>query len=332
MKLLILGGTKFLGRYLVDTALTRGHDVTLFNRGQTNADVYPEVNRLLGNRDGQMEALYGTRFDAVIDTSGYLPRVVRQSVELLAGLVQHYTFISSISVYEDFSQNGIYENSKVADLEDESSEDITQFYGSLKARCEQEVQSVFGDRALIVRPGLIVGPYDPTDRFTYWVHRFAQGGNVLLPERREKPVQWIDARDLAEWILSMVEQKVSGIFNATGVPNAFTFADMVEKLEQSIPTSTTPIWVSEEFLLAHDVGEWMELPLWISDKTNWPGFMTADVSSALNSGLTLRPMEQTILDTLEWDHTRPQDITRQAGLNAEREAELLKLWHDQTAG
>jgi 2'-hydroxyisoflavone reductase len=327
MRILILGGTEFLGRHLVEQALAKGHDVTLFNRGQTNPALFPHVEQLRGNRDGDLEALRHRRFDVAIDTSGYVPRVVRQSVQCLAEVVEHYTFVSSISVYQDFGKVGINEEDPVGILEDEASEDVGAFYGPLKACCEQELQSVFGTRALVVRPGLIVGPYDPTDRFTYWIRRFAQGGDVLVPGRRDRPIQWIDVRDLAAWIVTMAEQRMSGVFNATGPRTKWTMAEFVSALETDIPSSGKATWVDEDFLHAKEVKEWSELPLWISDETYWPGFLTADVRRAVQHGLTCRPARETILNTLGWDKTRPKDIPMKAGLSPERESKLLREWH-----
>ena len=326
MRILILGGTEFLGRHLVDASLTNGHEVTLFNRGQTNPELYSNVEKLRGDRDGNLDALCGRSWDAVIDTSGYVPRVVRQSVELLQDAVMHYTFVSSISVYGDFSQVGMGEDAPVGTLEDETTENVAEHYGALKALCEQEVQSTFGDRALIVRPGLIVGPHDPTDRFTYWVRRFGQGGEVLVPGRRDYPIQFIDVRDLAEWIIQMVEHKTSGVFNATGPEKVLTMAEFIGILEYTIPSSGNATWVSEAFLQSQGVREWDELPLWISDKTGWPGFTTVNVKRAIAQGLTHRPLRETIRDTLRWDQTRPQDSNLKAGLSHERELDLLRTW------
>jgi len=248
MRILILGGTEFLGRHLVDAALTSGHEVTLFNRGRTNPDLYPDVEKLRGDRDGNLAVLRSRQWDAVIDTSGYVPRVVRQSVELLKEAAQHYTFVSSISVYVDFSRIGMDENASVGTLENVTTENVSEHYGALKALCEQEVQSTFGERALVVRPGLIVGSHDPTDRFTYWVRRFSQGVEVLVPGRCDYPVHLIDVRDLAEWMIRMVENKVSGVFNTTGPEKALTMEKFVGDLVDAIPSPGNATWVSEEFI------------------------------------------------------------------------------------
>ncbi len=229
MKLLVLGGTVFLGRHIVAEALAHGHEVTLFNRGQHNPDLFPEVEKLRGNRNGNLETLRGRRWDAVIDTCGYIPRLVRASAELLAQSVEHYTFISSISVYADFSAPGLNENAPVGKLQDEAIEEITgETYGPLKALCEQAMENAMPGRALIIRPGLIVGPHDPTDRFTYWPYRVAQGGEVLAPGHPDRPVQIIDVRDLAKWIMRMVEAGKTGTYNATGPDYTLTIGHLLE--------------------------------------------------------------------------------------------------------
>ncbi len=310
MRLLVLGGTEFLGRHLVEAALAAGHEVTTFTRGRTNPDLFPQVEALRGDRDGDLGALEAGRWDAVVDTSGYVPRVVRASAELLHERVGLYCFVSSISVYAGFS-SGPDESSPVAPLEDESSEDVAKDYGALKAACEQVVQEVYGDRALIVRPGLIVGPHDPTDRFTYWARRLARGGTILAPGPPERRVQFVDARDLAVWMLRMVEERRGGVFNATneGVP----FGELLQGADVE--------WVPDEFLVEHGVGEWMELPLWIASP-EFRGLHEADVSRAVAAGLTFRPVAETVRDTQEWDAARG-DYEAQAGLAPERERELL---------
>ncbi len=315
MKLLVLGGTKFLGRHLVDTALAGGHEVTLFNRGQTNPDLFPDAERLRGDRDGDLSALEDRSWDAVVDMSGYFPRMVRASAELLEGSVGHYTFISSISVYADLSEP-VDESSPLGTLEDETVEEFGpefENYGPLKALCERAVQETFGDRSLIVRPGYIVGPHDPTDRFTYWPRRAAQGGTMLAPGPPERPVQFIDARDLAEWILRLVEQGSSGVYNATdeGVP------------WRSLVDGADVVWVPDEFLVEHGLGE-QELPLWSADPA-FSAIHEADVSAAVREGLAFRPVEETIRDTLDWDAGRG-DYEPAAGLSREREAELIAAW------
>lgn len=334
MRILILGGTVFLGRHLTDAALARGHEVTLFNRGQSNPGLYPQVEQLHGDRDGGLAPLAGRRWDAVIDTGGYLPRVVRASAELLADSVGTYAFISSKSVYADMSRPGVDETAPVAALpEGASDEEVTgETYGPLKALCEREVQAALPDRALIVRPGLIVGPHDPTDRFTYWPHRLARRGEVLAPEPRDKHVQFIDARDLAGWIVRMVERGATGAYNANRQPGELTMAALLDACMRVAGSGaeTTLTWVAESFLIEHEVGAWMDLPLWIpTAETALAGFLEGSVARALEAGLSSRPLEETIRDTLAWDATRPPDAPRKAGLTAEREAELLAAWHNR---
>jgi 2'-hydroxyisoflavone reductase len=327
LKLLILGGTAFLGRAIVEAARARGHELTLFNRGQRNPSLFPEVEQLRGDRDGNMEALHGQRWDAVIDTSGYLPRIVRASAELLADAVDHYTFISSISVYTDFSTRGMDETAPVGTLEDGTVEEITgDTYGPLKALCEQAVEQTLPGRSLIIRPGLIVGPHDPTDRFTYWVERVARGGDVLVPNRPDMDVQIIDVRDLAEWTVQMVESKHTGTYNATGPDYALTLEQVIETCKTVSGSDARWIWVDEQFLLAADVKPWTEVPLWIADEPDMAGFDAINIDKALAAGLTFRPLAATIQDTLTWSTTRPADAERRAGLESSRESQVLEQW------
>lgn len=331
MKILILGGTVFYGRWLVEAALQRGHEVTLFNRGKSNPDLFPQVEKITGDRTQTVAALEGRRWDAVIDPSGYVPRIVRMAVEQLKDQVDHYTFISSISVYKDMSQPGTDENAPVGTLEDESTETVTgETYGPLKALCEQTVQQLMPGRALVIRPGLIVGPHDPTDRFTYWPVRVARGGDVLAPGRPERQIQIIDVRDLAEWTIRMVEGKQVGVFNATGPHPELTMGELLETCRQVSGSQAEIHWVDERFLLDQQVEPWMQLPVWVPEiEPEYGGFMAADISRALEAGLTFRPIASTAGDTLEWARTRPEDHRWRAGLPAEREQELLDLWKQQ---
>jgi 2'-hydroxyisoflavone reductase len=318
VKLLLLGGPRFLGRAVTDAALARGHELTYFNRGSTNPDQYPDVERLIGDRNDGLGALAGRRWDAVIDTSGYLPAAVRASAAALAESGR-YCFVSSVSVYADFSAP-VDEESPVAQLGDLPADEVTEdSYGALKALCEREVVSVFGDRALVVRPGLIVGPHDPTGRFTYWPYRLARGGEVLAPAPPEKPTQSIDVRDLAEWMGSLCEREVGGVFNGTH-PGG-TWGELLETCRDVAGTHADVTWVAPEFLVEHGVGQWMELPLWLHD----PELAYADrvdVRRALEAGLTFRPLADTVRGALEQART-----TEAAGLAPEREAALLQKWH-----
>ncbi len=333
MNLLILGGTVFLGRHLVEAALARGHVVTLFNRGQHNPDLFPEVERLRGDRDGDLQALEGRRWDAVIDTCGYVPRVVRASAEMLAPNVDHYTFISSISVYADTSKPGIDEHAPVGTLEDPATEEVTgESYGPLKALCEQAAEAAMPDRVLNIRPGLIVGPHDPTDRFTYWVRRVAEGGEVLAPGNPHAPVQVIDARDLAEWTIRMIEQRQTGVFNATGPAERLRMADLLTTCKQVSGSDAAFVWLDDAFLLEAGAGPWIEVPLWIpATGGQSDGLLDVNFAKARAAGLTFRDIADTVRDTLAWDRTRPADTERRAGLAPERERALLQAWRERNA-
>jgi 2'-hydroxyisoflavone reductase len=320
VKLLLLGGPKFLGRAVVDAALARGHELTLFNRGRTNPALYPQVEKLRGDRGGALEALRGRSWDAVVDTSGYVPHAVRASAEALAesGL---YCFVSSISVYADFSGR-VSETSPLAPLGDHPADELLagfENFGALKALCEKAVQATFDDRALVVRPGLIVGPHDPTGRFTYWPHRAARGGVVLAPGPPERKVQFIDVRDLGAWIVELCERGVGGILNAT--TTGIAWGELLSTCAGAAPDGLRLVWVTDEFLLEHEVGEWMELPLWLGDPGS-QGLHRADVSRAVADGLRFRPLADTIRATLE-----QAELVNGVGLTPDREAALLQEWH-----
>jgi 2'-hydroxyisoflavone reductase len=323
LKVLVLGGTLFVGRHLVEAVLDRGDEVTVFNRGQTGPELYPEVERLRGDRhSGDLEALRNRSWDAVVDTSARVPRWVRDSTELLADRIGHYTFVSSGSVYADTSSPGTDESSPVHRLEDEAQEEITsaEVYGGLKVLCEREAERALPGRVLVVRAGLIVGPYDPTGRFTYWVHRIAGGGDVLVPEPRDQHVQLVHARDLANWILELAEQRRTGVFNATGPAEPLTMEQLVEAIREETGSDARPIWVDEGSLVERGVEAWSDLPLWLAPGTNpeTANFLAVDVSRALAAGLRFRPLAETIRDTLEQAETSPA-----AGLDPARERALL---------
>jgi 2'-hydroxyisoflavone reductase len=336
MRVLILGGTRFLGRHTAAAALAQGHDVTLFNRGRLNPDLFPEVERLTGDRDGGLDALGGTReWDAVIDTSGYTPRVVRQSARLLAGRVGLYVFVSSVSVYADFSEPRD-EGGPVATMPDESVEEITgETYGPLKALCERVVEEELPDRALAVRAGLIVGPHDPTARFGYWTRRVARGGEVLAPGKPESRVQFVDARDLGEWMLRMAEQGRAGVFNAAGPERPLTMERFLEACREGTESAARFTWVAEDFLLARGVEPWGHLPLWLnSADESLRHFHNVDASRARAAGLTFRPPAETVRDTLAWQIEQESGAAYSAApadqtLTPERESELLRLWHER---
>jgi 2'-hydroxyisoflavone reductase len=321
MQILILGGTRFLGKHLTFAALERGHSVTLFNRGKTNPHLFPEVEKLQGDRDGGLQSLDGRQWDAVIDVNGYVPRIVRASAEKLRDAVKHYTFISTISVYAQ--HNGNDESAPVATIPDETVEEITgETYGALKALCEQAVEATLLGRTLVIRPGLIVGPDDPTDRFTYWPVRVSRGGEVLAPDRPAAPAQYIDVRDLAAWTIRMVEQQATGIYNATGTPT--TFGDLLNVCKTVTSSDATFTWVSETFLLEKEVQPWGELPMWIPQADE--ALNRTNVDKALKDGLTFRPTADTVRATLDWNATRGDEFPFRPALAPEKEAAVLEAW------
>jgi 2'-hydroxyisoflavone reductase len=321
LKLLLLGGTKFLGRATTEAALERGHEVTLFTRGKTNPELFPEAERLRGDRTDPeaLKVLAGRKWDAVVDTCGYLPQVVQASAEALRNSVGRYLFVSSISAYADFRE-GPSEDAKRAELADgqPSDEMLPEYenYGPLKALCEDAVLDVYGERAAIVRPGLIAGPYDPTGRFTYWPHRIARGGDFVVPAPPDGRFQLIDVRDIGAWLVELCERGASGAYNATHP--GLTWAELVESGLRVTGSDARPVWVQQEWLAEQGVGEWMELPLWLHD-AEWVGMNRAETSRAVAAGLEFRPLDDTVRATLEYAAT-----TEDAGLRPERERELLE--------
>ena len=336
MKVLIIGGPVFVGRRLIESALAGGHEVSLFNRGHHNPELFPEVEKLRGDRNGDLAPLRGRRWDVAIDTSGFVPVSVRRMTGQLRDSVEHYTFVSSISVYAKFVSAGIDEHAPVETITDrqvDGAEALAtgdrpnarvygELYGGLKARCEVAAEDIMPGRVLNVRPGLIVGAHDYTDRFTYWVRRVAEGGEVLAPGRPERNVRVIDARDLAEWIVRMTETRQVGVYNAGGARDHRTMDGMLEACRTVGGSDARFTWASEPFLLEHDVKPWSEMPLWIPEEHN--GIFEVKDDKAVAAGLTFRPPADTITDTLAWDLRRPRDIELKAGLTRERERELLE--------
>lgn len=293
MTILILGGTVFLGRHIADAAIARGHEVTLFNRGRQNPDLFPDVERLRGNRDGDLAALRGRTFDAVVDTSGYRPEHVR-AVATTLGATRHYTFISTVSVYRGFPPGRSFN-------EDAAVAAGSEGYGPLKARCEEMLHAELPGRVACIRPGLIVGPHDPTDRFTYWPRRIARGGDVLAPGRPQRPIQFIDVRDLADWCVRLGEHRQVGTFNAVG-PQSVTMGSFVDECRAVAGSDVRFIWIPDQQLLAAGIKPWTELPLWIPEEdVNAGGMLLADNRRAVAAGLTFRPVADTIRATLDWD-------------------------------
>ena len=328
MDLLILGGTRFLGRHLVEAALGRDHRVTLFNRGKSNPGLFPEVEELRGERGGDLSTLRGRRWDAAIDTSGYLPREVRASAGVLADAVDHYTFVSSISVYEDFGRTGLDEEAPVLTPPDPEPEELDlELYGGLKVGCERAVETAMPGRTLVVRPGMIVGPHDYTNRFPYWCRRVAQGGEVLAPGDPEMQVQLVDARDLAGWMVRMAEDQRIGVYNATGPDLRLTMRGMLECIREATGSDARFVWASEEFLLGAGVEPWEEMPFWVPREM--AGILAVDVNRAVGAGLAFRPLAETVSDTLGANAGRPA-AEFDAGISRERERGLLRAWREAT--
>ncbi|MBA2615834.1 MAG: NAD-dependent epimerase/dehydratase family protein [Actinobacteria bacterium] len=340
MRILVLGGTIFVGRHIVEAALARGDEVTLFNRGLHGAQLFREVEQLRGDRDGDLSALAGRSWDAVVDTSGYFPRAVRASARELADRVDHYTFISSGSVYADFSRPGIDESAPTLELAPDAPEELSspEAYGGFKALSERAVEEALPSRALKVRAGVIVGPHDPTNRFTYWVTRIAEGGEVLAPEPRGQPVQVVDARDLADWVLRMADERRGGVFNAAG--QGTTLEAFLTGIQDATGSDADLTWVDERFLADAGVEPFQELPFWLAPNVDpaWAYFLALDASQAVRAGLTFRPLAETVGDTLAWalesGPAGPKDVgvaMAPAGMSPERERGLLDVWRRRAA-
>ncbi len=344
LHLLILGGTGFTGPDQVKYALARGHHVTVFNRGKTHPGVLAaEVEQLVGDRStGDLAALKGRKWDVVIDNPTMLPKWVHDAAEALQGNVERYIFISTISVYGDVAKPGADETTPVekytgADPMKETRDTVVAskfaLYGPLKALSEQEAEKWFPGKTLIIRPGLIVGPGDETDRFSYWPVRIARGGEVLAPGDPGDPVEIIDARDLAEWTIRMAEQGTTGVYNAVGPANRLTIGGMLNGIKEALDAKTARFtWVPAKFLEAHDVSPWSDMPVWVPPSGENAGMGSISNRRAVAQGLTFRPLAQTARDTLAWFRTQPpaRQETLKAGLTSVREAEMLKDWHEKT--
>jgi 2'-hydroxyisoflavone reductase len=332
LRILILGGTGFIGPHQVRFALSRGHEVTLFNRGRTNTHLFPEVEKLRGDRNDDLESLKGREWDVVIDNSASVPRWVRQSAQLLKDAAEHYLFVSSISVYSDNSIVGMDETGPVGVIDDRDPERVTgQTYGPMKAMCEGEAEKAFPARTTVVRPGLIVGPGDNSDRFTYWPIRIHRGGEVMAPGHPTDPVQIVDARDLSEWMIRMLEEKNPGVYNATGPESPLSIAEMLYGIRAATSAKVSFTWVDADFLGEHRVRSWSHMPTWVPPREGMEGFSRVDCSRAIERGLTFRPLAVTARDTIDWHQTLPAERQEnmRAGLSREREVEVLQAWHSR---
>lgn len=337
LKILILGGTAFLGPDLVDAALSRGHTLTLFNRGKTNPGLFPDIETLIGDRDPLkapgLDALKNREWDVVIDTSGQQPRHVKASAQLLAPAVKQYIFISTISVFADNSKPGMDESAAVATMPDETDETTPEYYGPRKALCEQAVEAALPGRATSVRPGLIVGPGDYSDRYTYWPARIARGGDVLSPGDGSDPVQYVDARDLAAWVIHLAENRSLGVYNATGPASKLTMKGMLDACvagcgQEGQPADANLVWVDTAFLEQEGVSPWSDMPVWVPGSGDTAGFGQVDCRKAIAAGLHFRAPVETARDTLAWWQSLPAErrAKMRAGLKPEREAEVLAKW------
>jgi len=329
LRILILGGTGFIGPHEVHYALARGHRLTLFNRGKTNPTLFPDVEKLQGDRAvGDYRSLQGRDWDAVIDNPTSLPRWVRQAAETLKGHTRQYVFISTISVYAKNDTPNADETAELATAEEPESEDIRKYYGALKALSEKESERAFPGHACIIRPGLIVGPGDLSDRFTYWPARLARGGEVLAPGNPTDPVQIIDARDLAEFTVRVCEDMTTGTFNCTGPKSRLTMSELLGAVRAVMSPDASLTWVEADFLQEHNARPWVDLPVWVPPQSS-AGFATRDIRRALAKGLTFRPLAITAKDTLDFYNSEPEDrrVKLRAGLAPEAERTILAAWH-----
>ena len=321
MKLLVMGGTQFLGRGIVEAALAAGHEVTLFNRGKSGADLFPECEKLKGDRLApDLSALEGREFDSVIDVSAYIPRVVRDLLNTVK--TKHFVFVSTISVYASNAEIGLDESAELATLEDPTVEEVNgETYGGLKVLCEQAAEELLPGNVLYVRSGLIVGNHDHTDRFTYWPARVAKGGDMLAPNSPKDALQVIDVRDEAEWIIRSIEKGLTGYFNVTGSAET-TFGDVIESAKRVSGSDANPYWISPDEMQEHKLSGWADFPLWINPVGDYAGFHHFSIEAALAEGLTFRPLDDTVKSTLDFWAT--QDRAIKVGISAEREAEILQ--------
>ncbi|WP_423800904.1 SDR family oxidoreductase [Neobacillus sp. SAB-20_R2A] len=338
MKVLLLGGTRFLGRALVEEGLNRGHEITLFNRG-TNKEVFPEVEKLIGDRDGDVSLLKNRKWDVVMDTCGFVPRQIQKIAAVLGDNIHHYTYISSISVYKDWVPLNITEDYQLQTLSqdqlravEEGEASPYEYYGALKVLCEREAEKHWPGRVLQIRAGQLVGPFDYTDRLPYWVQRVAQGGKVLVPGRRDRLVQLIDIKDIAKWVFDMAENRKAGTFNVTGPNDKLTMEELLDTCKAVANSECEWVWADEQFLLKRNVQPWTEMPLWVPENfpleretEPWKGSFSINIEKAVKAGLVTRSLEETIKDVYEWLKARQQHNLK-AGVSREREQEMLEAW------
>jgi 2'-hydroxyisoflavone reductase len=333
LKVLILGGTGFIGPHFVHALSERGHTVTLFNRGKRDPEAKHGVEQLLGDRNGNLGALEGRDWDVVVDNSAYTPKQAKLSAELLKGHVQQYIFISSIAVYADFDEPPIGEDHELAELPEGVDPNVFagEHYGALKVLCERVVEQTYGRRANVIRPTYICGPGDFSDRFTYWPLRVAQGGEMIAPGTPDDPIQYIDVRDLADFVRVSAEKRTGGRFNLVTPPRKITMGKLLEESRRVTGADTKFVWASSEFLMEHkaiEPGMWAseEIPIWAPPTGQSAAHGLVSSAAAERKGLKYRPLEVTIRETLAWQKGRPADKqVLRAGFKPEREAELLRV-------
>jgi 2'-hydroxyisoflavone reductase len=328
-KVLVLGGTGYIGPHIVRALLARGHTVTLFNRGKTHTELFPELEKLRGDRDGHLEALANRRWDAVIDPSGFVPRIVKLSADLLAPNVGQYIFMSSISVYKSFAVAGMDESAPVETLADPTNEDVKENYGALKALSEHAAERAMPGRVANIRAGLIIGPGDPTGRFTHWPSRLAQGGEVLAPGDGATTVQYIDVRDLAAWLARVVEDRTVGVYNTLGPKELITMKQVVDACNEAGGNQATVTWVDADFLEKNGVQGWSDMPLWLPPAGDFAAIGKMSNARAVAKGLTFRPILDTAKDTLAWLATVPEAERAKlasTGISRDREEKVLAAW------
>jgi 2'-hydroxyisoflavone reductase len=331
MKILIIGGGVFVGKAIAEAASGRGHRVTIFNRGKTTTATLPGIEWIKGDRDGDLSALHAGGWDAVIDTCAYFPRQVRALLGAVGSTIGHYTFISSVSAYADISQPGLSESAPLAPFPDAAEDKVTgATYGPLKSECEKAALDSGVGAVLLVRPGIIAGPWDPTGRFACWLNRVARGGEMLVPGGADATLQLIDVRDLAAWIIPMVETRSAGAFNTVGA-GPFTWGDMLAACSAATRSTPTFTWVSDAFIAEQGVTDWTSLPFYLfRDRRSIAGLFQVDGSAALRTGLVHRPFAETTADTYRWlREGAPKEPI--LGLAPEREKELLAAWHARKA-
>ncbi|MDF2036555.1 SDR family oxidoreductase [Cytobacillus oceanisediminis] len=336
MKVLILGGTRFLGKALAEEGLKRGHDITLFNRGN-NKEAFSEVEQLVGDRDGDVSQLKNRKWDAVMDTCGFAPHQINKIAAVLGDSIEHYTYISSISVYKDWIPLNLTEDYHLQSMPQDRLKDVEEgrispyeYYGALKVLCEAEAEKHWPGRVLHVRAGQLVGPFDYTDRLPYWVQRVSEGGNIVVPGRPDRPIQLIDVMDIATWGFNMAENSKAGTYNITGPDYELTMEELLNTCKSVTNSNAKFVWTDEQFVLDHQIQPWTEMPLWIPehfplDGEDKPWHMCISVKKAIENGLSFRPLEDTIHDVYQWEKGR-QDSGRKAGICREKEQELLDAW------